>query len=624
MNSKQGTFGATQVLFGSGPLSRLVFAAALGLLVLGLAVVNRMTDLGPNWGDPDAMMRLVEVRDLLAGQGWFDLIQYRLDPPGGVLMHWSRFVDAPIAALIIAATPFLGRASAELFAVNVWPLLLAFPFSVALASAAGRLGGEIARYVTLLMIFLSPPVKALFVPGDIDHHNVQAVLIASALMGLVRVDGSRRWPILAGIFAALSLTIGMETLLVVLLAILGLALAWTVNADRWRLGLQWFVGSLMVSTLLAFVATVPSSRWLVPACDALSFAYVIPVWVGGGAVFALAAMLRGHSDGVPGILMRGGALIAVAFLLVTIAAVLFPACLAGPYGGIDPAIRPIWLDTVDEARGFMSVLRLQPFRIPPLYLAPLAAFVLGLLALRQMPAADRPAFAIILSMLGGSLLLGTVQVRALMGAQIVASAAVGVVVGTAVKVTSGRNDAWAVIHRWSWLTAAPILWVLVVQPVASLLGRPDDASAEEDVMLDCRSFFGKVLAAQPPGLIVATSNFGSFLLEATQHSVLAAPYHRGAHGILAVDAIFTGSDPEATLRASGASYLAVCTGDVELHNMADRAPSGLAAQLIRGGRPTWLAELASGSAGTIFSVKPIAEDITASLPALRLRPSIRD
>ena len=47
----------------------------------------------------DDAMRLVQVRDLLAGQGWFDLTQYRLNPPDGVAMHWSRLIDLPIAIL---------------------------------------------------------------------------------------------------------------------------------------------------------------------------------------------------------------------------------------------------------------------------------------------------------------------------------------------------------------------------------------------------------------------------------------------------------------------------------------------------------------------------------------------
>ena len=53
----------------------------------------------------DDAMRLVEVRDLIGGQGWFDLFQYRMDPPGGRSMHWSRLIDAPFAALILLLRP---------------------------------------------------------------------------------------------------------------------------------------------------------------------------------------------------------------------------------------------------------------------------------------------------------------------------------------------------------------------------------------------------------------------------------------------------------------------------------------------------------------------------------------
>lgn len=48
--------------------------------------------------DTDDAMRLVQIRDLLAGQGWFDMSQHRLMPPNGAGMHWSRLVDAPSPA----------------------------------------------------------------------------------------------------------------------------------------------------------------------------------------------------------------------------------------------------------------------------------------------------------------------------------------------------------------------------------------------------------------------------------------------------------------------------------------------------------------------------------------------
>src|SRR5215467_4071610 len=65
----------------------------------------------------DDAMRLVEVRDLLAGQSWFDLVQHRLAPPDGVNMHWSRLIDLPIAVLIRAGETVLAPIDAERFAL---------------------------------------------------------------------------------------------------------------------------------------------------------------------------------------------------------------------------------------------------------------------------------------------------------------------------------------------------------------------------------------------------------------------------------------------------------------------------------------------------------------------------
>src|SRR5215468_861427 len=94
----------------------LAGAAALAVPSLRNGIFDAMST--------DDAMRLVEVRDLLAGQSWFDLTQHRLDPPQGSLMHWSRLIDAPIAALILMLRPLLGAAAAEQAALMLWPTLL--------------------------------------------------------------------------------------------------------------------------------------------------------------------------------------------------------------------------------------------------------------------------------------------------------------------------------------------------------------------------------------------------------------------------------------------------------------------------------------------------------------------
>jgi hypothetical protein len=57
-------------------------------------------------GDTDDNLRMMQVRAwLLGGQDWYDLRQYRLNPPDGLNVHWSRLVDLPIAFIYVALGP---------------------------------------------------------------------------------------------------------------------------------------------------------------------------------------------------------------------------------------------------------------------------------------------------------------------------------------------------------------------------------------------------------------------------------------------------------------------------------------------------------------------------------------
>ena len=70
-------------------LTRLLPSALIySLVLIGIIVVMKYAGgpvdyVGP---DNDDGMRLVEVRDFLNGQGWFDLMQYRLGLGEGTLM----------------------------------------------------------------------------------------------------------------------------------------------------------------------------------------------------------------------------------------------------------------------------------------------------------------------------------------------------------------------------------------------------------------------------------------------------------------------------------------------------------------------------------------------------------
>src|SRR3569623_1642027 len=104
------------------------------LIAAGLLVYSRWAQIrGFGLGDTDDNMRIMQVRAWLAGQDWFDLRQYRLNPPEGANIHWSRLVDLPIAGIKLALMPFMSGADAEKAAVTIAPLL---PMGVAMAGVS--------------------------------------------------------------------------------------------------------------------------------------------------------------------------------------------------------------------------------------------------------------------------------------------------------------------------------------------------------------------------------------------------------------------------------------------------------------------------------------------------------
>ncbi|HHL43636.1 MAG TPA: hypothetical protein ENJ42_08465, partial [Hellea balneolensis] len=87
----------------------------------------------------DDNMRMVEIRDWLGGQSWFDLHQYRLNPSAPLNSHWSRISDVLIGGPIKIMTPLFGSETAELIAVVAYPSILLLVFFYLLVAITRRL-----------------------------------------------------------------------------------------------------------------------------------------------------------------------------------------------------------------------------------------------------------------------------------------------------------------------------------------------------------------------------------------------------------------------------------------------------------------------------------------------------
>src|ERR1700722_16155786 len=75
--------------------------------------------------DTDDYMYLNQVLDWMKGQGWYDNIQHRLNPPAGVPIHFSRLAQLPMAGIIfILELLGLGPKGAGTLMAVFYPLAL--------------------------------------------------------------------------------------------------------------------------------------------------------------------------------------------------------------------------------------------------------------------------------------------------------------------------------------------------------------------------------------------------------------------------------------------------------------------------------------------------------------------
>jgi hypothetical protein len=592
-------------------------------MITGLSIVTIIVLVWPKvvqiwttgvFDDPDDAMRLVEVRDWLAGQPWFDMIAHRLDPSAGTLMHWSRTVDVLLAAMIKILSLGLPIESAERLTRIIAPLALLAGSLASIAYLARLLVGPLAMAPAVAMIVLSGIVFGQFAPGSIHHHAIQiCLLVAIVATMLTAFDPSRaKLATITGLAIAASLSVGLEDLPYIVVAAAMFPLVWIVDKDGARLG--YFAGGLAAGLLVAFAATTRPARYLVASCDAFSIAHLIA----GLADCVICVVLQSLSSRIERWPLRlaisavgGGA------VLIVLAAT-YPACLGDPLAQIDPFTRAIWLANVQEARPLLTVLRQWPSLFPMLLLPPILA-TLGSLtaALAERGLAQRRWLALNLFLLAGWA-TALWQIRGLAAVSVLA-----VIGGSWIVVTGLRRWPTAVtadgllVSLFLSLPFCAIAWAVIVPPAAN--AEQEGRAAGTQACQEPSNF--EPLNRLPTGLILAPVNSGSHLLAYTAHSVLAAPYHRNGAGNRLVMQVFL-ARPEAAHAAalsSGATYLAFCPQLPQMQIFAQLAPDGLAAALLRAEIPEWLEKIElSGSRYQVFRIGPNGAPASTPLERIRL------
>jgi len=589
---------------GSWPVRVVIMWLVLSAMLL---MVYAPAIAAERFGDPDDALRLMEVRDLIGGQGWFDLHQYRIAAPEGVLMHWSRLVDMPIAAMILILRPLLGTALAELVTVVAIPLLTLLAALMLVGRLTAKFFDTETVGIACLVTGIGGPLLFQMTPLRIDHHGWQVVLALAALNGLAAGPSQNptrdavRGGLVIGASLAALLAISIEGLPITAVFLGVLALRGLIGpAQRSFAGLASASAALALAGSAIFLATRGLGD-LSTHCDQISpihLALFGLVALGSAGLVALAPRRWPMALGV-----LGATGVATLALYLGVA----PQCRGGAFVALDPMVYHYWYEGVSEG---------MPFWHLPLTIAietvgvPLVGLVSIAVLWRDAKSVEERAWwrdhALVLA---GALLIAAMLARASATA-----------CGIAAVPTAALALRWITALR----TAPPLrrvvgyagILVMLMPPLPigawnrlTALGSANAAAASGQSTASRCSY---PIAARALNTLPATDLFlpldsGPDILVRTHQRVVATGHHRGAAGMHDVIAAFLGTPDEAhaIVTRRHATLIAVCPDIPEPANYKYYAPNGFMAQLLRGQTPGWLEKvnLAPGSHMLFWRVK---------------------
>jgi MFS family permease len=440
-------------------------------------------------------------------------------------MHWSRLLDGGLAGSMALVGLMLPSSRAELVVRTVWPVIWIFPAVISSLAIARNLGDRSAVFLTALLLAVDLSIYQQFLPGRIDHHDIQIVMALAAIACATAASQRTRWAIVAGAATGLGLGIGLEAL--AFQALVGANYALRLAGDRRQARSARAYGlTLAITSAAVFLVQTPPWRWSLSFCDALAFNSTCALVIAGLGigVAAQAASRVSTTFRIGLIAFAGAAALGVYFTLD-------PHCLYGPFAEVDPTVRRLWLDRVQEVQSLAGVFWLDRPAAIGMGVILIMSFTAAMFLLVRAKCAPGTALALTLACLAFAGVMGIFVWR-----MTAYAAWFGLpVIGAAASYLAARR-----LNNRLLPSAAAILFLspAVVSGAANAVtnaAKPDRSFAFREMRIQ-RCFAPAAfvqLQALPPGRVLSEPDIGPFILLFTRDSAFAAPYHRMWRAILA-------------------------------------------------------------------------------------------
>lgn len=482
-----------------------------------------------NPADPDAWLRLTQVKQWISGGDFFDHSVPRTNAPlGGISTPWTRPMDMLLSAFYALTPSRLGMDVRLMLAAAWLPVTLGFATFALLAAAARRQFHHV-QVMGIAALLLLTSVYDYTSPGDADHHGLLAALWCGVLLMLMSDNISRIAALLLGVLLGAMLWTSPEALILAGAVFVLLGLDAVRRPARAPVPVFTALGAAITLTGAVFVEMPAQEILNRPLLDTVSIVHVTLLWI---TFFGTAAMAFAYRFPMQVSARFFAACVLGALTLLAQYAV-FPRFYLGPMGDADPYILQGFLPMVAEAK---PLLRSTPeFASKALMIPALAIFLMGFaLSMPRIRAARLRRLVILGALLLMTLVMTLLQARWGYYLQPVAAIVVAALLPALATAAKGDTGSWL---RGAPRLARPYVVLGLAVLATSMMVRTVKSEPAPDAW--CNTQLRYVLQTQQlqkhlgdkPLTIFVPEDIGGEMQFFTPYRIVASNYHREHSGL---------------------------------------------------------------------------------------------
>ena len=312
-----------------------------------------------NLNDNDDYMRFVQFQEWMKNGHWYLEPMSNFNAADGIIVHWSRFPDLILSLVAFPLLFMVDDSIAYAISISIVPLLYLFLYALSCFYLCEHYFGEKYRFVSMMFAVFSPAIIH-FLPGSIDHHNIQLVL-ATLFLSITPITFNnlkQSWRVYAqSVFLSLSLWTGMDNVLLFMAFLVSYTVYFCFFCREWFSYISRLYLTCAVFGAFAVLLNRPYDEFFIFKYDEVSFILVILFFSGWTFVNLYNRLSNQKQSSTQKLIL----LLSLSLLCLVPVAVLYPSLTSAFLIDYPPILKLYWLDQVTEAKSVVDYIEIKGF-----------------------------------------------------------------------------------------------------------------------------------------------------------------------------------------------------------------------------------------------------------------------